>query len=97
MSEKRGCFLTFEWKKTKFTSFGLPWKNFEKITWCPNLEKILPTRMAGLEVNLADPTWEPLCAVTVAMLPWFAHAVATNSFDRNRLPWRNPRFCSTRD
>ena len=40
---KKGCFLSFEWEKTNFTTFGLPWKNFGKIPWCPSLEKILPT------------------------------------------------------
>ena len=32
---KKGCFLSFEWEKTNFTTFGPPWKNFGKIPWCP--------------------------------------------------------------
>jgi len=31
---KKRCFLSFEWEKTNFTTFGHPWKNFGKIPVC---------------------------------------------------------------
>jgi len=43
---QKRLFLVSSGKKTNLTSFGPPWKNFETIPWCPNLEKILPTHMA---------------------------------------------------
>ena len=43
---KKGCFLSFEWEKTNFTTFGTPWKNplvspLEKILPMPMIRKIL--------------------------------------------------------
>jgi len=42
---KKGCFLSFKWEKSNFTTFGPPWKNLGKIPCWPPLEKILPTPM----------------------------------------------------
>jgi len=39
LSAKEGYFLIFEWEKTNITTFGPPWKNFEKILKWPPLEK----------------------------------------------------------
>ena len=34
---KPGCFPSFEWEKTNFTTFALPhWKNFGKILYWPH-------------------------------------------------------------
>jgi len=41
-SAKRGCFLSFEWEKSYFTTFG-PLENFRKNPLVPPLEIILPT------------------------------------------------------
>jgi len=41
---KKRCFLSFEWQKTNFTTFGHPRKIFGKIHSRP-LEKIFPTPM----------------------------------------------------
>jgi len=30
MFSKKGCFLSFEWEKTNFTTFGPLWKKFGK-------------------------------------------------------------------
>jgi len=41
---KKGCFLSFEWEKTNFTTFGPPAiKILEKSSADPPLGKILPT------------------------------------------------------
>jgi len=32
---KKGCFLSFEWEKTNFITFGHPWKNFGKSPGVP--------------------------------------------------------------
>ena len=54
---ENGCFLSFEWKKRNFTTFGLhPWKSLEKSPGGPSLEKILPT---PINMNMA----EMLCTV----------------------------------
>jgi len=45
-------------------------------------------------VNLAALSADPFCALIVAMV---RSCCATNQFDRNRSPRRNPRVCSTRD
>jgi len=31
MFTKKGCFLSFEWEKSNFTTFAPPWKNVGKI------------------------------------------------------------------
>jgi len=45
---KKGCFLSFQWKKTYFTAFDPPGKILEKSPSAPPLEKILPTPMSNL-------------------------------------------------
>jgi len=51
-SAKKGCFLSFEWEKSNFTTFGSPLKNLGKIHEWPPLEKILPTPMySGCEAH----------------------------------------------
>jgi len=45
---KKGCFLSFEWEKSKksiFTTFGPPYKNLGKTLVAPPFQKILPTPM----------------------------------------------------
>ena len=37
---KKGCFLSFKWEKTNFTTFGLSWKNFGKIRRWPLLQNV---------------------------------------------------------
>jgi len=45
ISIKKGCFLSFEWEKSNFTTFGSPMEKFRKNPLVPPLEKILPTLM----------------------------------------------------
>jgi len=86
---KKGCFLSFEWEKTNFTTFASPWKNFGKIPWCPPLEKFLPTPMsAGTRpCNLKEFEWElrtaPLqCELLQTTARWLSclssHAASIN-------------------
>jgi len=42
---KKGCFLSFEWEKTNFTTFAPLEKPLGESTSGPSLEKILPTPM----------------------------------------------------
>jgi len=50
-SAKEGCFLSFEWEKSNFTTFGHPLEKFRKNPLLPSpLEKILPTPMILLGV-----------------------------------------------
>ena len=41
----KGCFLSFQWEKTNFTTFGTPIEKFWKNTLVAPLEKIVPTPM----------------------------------------------------
>jgi len=45
ISAKKGCFLSFEWKKQISPLLATPRKTFGKIHQWPSLEKILPTTM----------------------------------------------------
>jgi len=49
ISAGKGCFLSFEWEKTNFTTFGSPFgkKILEKCPSAPPPGKILPTPMTG--------------------------------------------------
>ena len=48
---KNGCFLTFEWEKTSFTTFSPPRKISKKSPNAP-LEKILPTAVHGKDLTV---------------------------------------------
>jgi len=53
---KKGCFLSFEWKKSNFTTFGPALENVWKNPLAPSLEKILPTPMINtITVILRSP------------------------------------------
>ena len=48
ISAKNGCFLSFEWEKSNFTTFGPPYKKFWKTPSSPLPGKIFPTPLVLL-------------------------------------------------
>jgi len=50
---KKGCFRSFEWEKTNFTTFAPPLEKFGKIPWWPPLENSSDAQgcLSSIDIN----------------------------------------------